>query len=119
MDNILYNRKKQNKVRKKLRNTLTPAEAKLWSVLKSKNLKGKKFRRQFGVGSFVLDFYCPEEKLAIELDGQGHYELDQGYNDDERTKYLNECGIEVLRFENKIVWDNLEWLISEISRHFK
>ena len=69
MDNILFNREKQRIIRKELRSHLTPAEAKLWSVLKNKGLKKRKFRRQFSVAHFVLDFYCPEEKLAIELDG--------------------------------------------------
>ena len=58
--------------RKELRSNLTPAEAKLWTYLKNKKLGGRRFRRQHSVGGYILDFYCPTEKLAIELDGQGH-----------------------------------------------
>jgi very-short-patch-repair endonuclease len=59
--------------RKALRNNLTSAEATLWLCLKNKQLEGKRFRRQFSIGNYIVDFYCPEQKLAIELDGQGHF----------------------------------------------
>jgi len=55
--------------RRKLRSKMTPAEAKLWTYLKGKQLEGKKFRRQHSVSRYILDFYCPSSKLAIELDG--------------------------------------------------
>ena len=55
--------------RKKLRNNLTPAEAALWNLLKNSQLEGRKFRRQHSVGFYILDFYCPSERMAIELDG--------------------------------------------------
>lgn len=58
--------------RKALRHNLTPAEAKLWTLLKGSQLAGRKFRRQHSVGNFILDFYCPSERLAIELDGAVH-----------------------------------------------
>ncbi|MBU6159227.1 MAG: DUF559 domain-containing protein [Bacteroidetes bacterium] len=104
--------------RKTLRNNLTPAEAKLWTLLKGKQLHGKKFRRQFSVANYILDFYCPEERLAIELDGQGHFEASQAEYDLERDLFLNHCGIKVLRFENKWVWDNPEGLIDEVRGSF-
>jgi len=58
--------------RRKLRNALTPAEARLWTLLKRAAL-GRKFRRQHSVGRYILDFYCPSEKLAVELDGEDHF----------------------------------------------
>ncbi|MBS1559283.1 MAG: restriction endonuclease subunit S [Bacteroidetes bacterium] len=104
--------------RKELRNNLTPAEAKLWTLLKGKQLGGKKFRRQFSVANYILDFYCPSENLAIELDGQGHFEATQAEYDAERDLFLQHCGIKVLRFENKWVWDNPEGLLDEVKNCF-
>ena len=104
--------------RKKLRNTLTPAEAKLWTLLKSKQVKGRKFRRQFSVAKYILDFYCPAERLAVELDGQGHYQVAQAIYDQERDLFLLHCGIKVLRFENSWVWENPEELLEVVISHF-
>jgi very-short-patch-repair endonuclease len=103
--------------RKELRNNLTPAEAKLWTLLKGKQL-GRKFRRQFSVANYILDFYCPSENLAIELDGQRHFEATQAEYDAERDLFLLHTGIKVLRFENKWVWDNPEGLLEEIKKNF-
>ncbi len=102
--------------RKKLRHHLTPAEAKLWTLLKSKSLNHIKFRRQFSVDKYVLDFYCPESKLAIELDGEGHWQDVQILHDEKRKQFLEEQGIRVLRFENRVVWENPEWLLSEVEK---
>jgi very-short-patch-repair endonuclease len=104
--------------RKGLRNNQTPAEAKLWSLLKGKKLEGKKFRRQFSVANYILDFYCPSEHLAIELDGQGHFEAKQAKYDLKRDLFLKHVGIKVLRFENKWVWDNPDGLIEEVRGSF-
>ena len=102
--------------RKELRNNLTPAEAKLWFYLKSSQL-GEKFRRQHSVGSYILDFYCPRKKLAVELDGSPH-DTEQGYqNDQKRTEYINKQGIKVIRFENKEVINNTEGVLIEIGKH--
>src|SRR5690606_37295233 len=73
--------------RKQLRNNLTPAEASLWKMLQGKQLDGRKFRRQHSVTNYILDFYCPAEKLAIELDGQGHFEASQAEYDFERDLF--------------------------------
>ncbi len=69
----INNRPELKVFRKALRNNSTAAEATLWKMIKGKKLKGRKFRRQFSVEKFILDFYCPSEKLAIELDGAGHF----------------------------------------------
>lgn len=104
--------------RKRLRNNLTPAEASLWKLLQGSKLGGRKFRRQHSVGNYILDFYCPSEKIAVELDGAGHY-TEEGIKKDElRTKFLNEVGIKVLRFENKLVFEKTEWVLEEICRGF-
>lgn len=104
--------------RKELRNNLTPAEAKLWTFLKGKQLEGRKFRRQHSVDFYILDFYCPSERLAIELDGQGHWQICQSEYDKERDLFLECFGIRVLRFENKVIWNNLEGLLEEVKSFF-
>jgi very-short-patch-repair endonuclease len=104
--------------RKRLRNNLTPAEAGLWKLLQGKKLGARKFRRQHSVGNYILDFYCPSEKIAIELDGAGHYTEEGMRKDELRTKFLNEVGIKVIRFENKLVFEKTEWVLEEISRSF-
>jgi very-short-patch-repair endonuclease len=104
--------------RKELRNNATPAEASLWTLLKGKSLGGKKFRRQHSFGNYILDFYCPEERIAIELDGQGHFEASQAEYDRERDLFLEYFGIKVLRFENKVVWENPEGLLESVRSNF-
>src|SRR5699024_1362377 len=79
---------------------------------------GRKFRRQHSVGNYILDFYCPKERIAIELDGQGHFEATQAEYDYERDLFLEAFGIRVLRFENKVVWDNPEGLLEEVKSYF-
>ena len=104
--------------RKALRKNLTRAEATLWKFLKAKQLEGRKFRRQFSVENYILDFYCPAEKLAIELDGAGHF-TSAGYDyDQERTKFLGNHGIKVIRFENVKVFKALESVLEEIKNNF-
>ena len=104
--------------RKDLRNNLTPAEARFWKVVQNKNFEGRKFRRQHSVGNYILDFYCPAEKLAIELDGQVHFNDTAREYDYERKLFLEHHGIKVLRFENKRVFEDLEWMLDVIKSNF-
>jgi type I restriction enzyme M protein len=104
--------------RKKLRNNSTPAEAKLWTLLSGKKLEGRKFRRQHSVANYILDFYCPSEKLAIELDGEYHNTITQAEYDQERDLFLNYCGIKVLRFENKEVFNHPEAVLENVKKEF-
>ncbi|HEV7644679.1 MAG TPA: endonuclease domain-containing protein [Pyrinomonadaceae bacterium] len=117
-DDKLNNRDYLSPRRKTLRNGLTPAEAKLWLFLKNDKLKGRKFRRQHSIENYILDFYCPSEKLAIELDGEIHFNDQAREADSVRTAYLDKLGIKVLRFENKLVFDDLEWILSVIENNF-
>lgn len=103
--------------RKSLRNAPTHAEATLWLKLRRSQLDGKKFRRQHSVGSYILDFYCPEHQLAIELDGADHFTKGGRGNDAERTAYLNNLQIKVIRFENRLVFEKMDWILGEISKH--
>ena len=86
-----------------LRLRTTEAEQKLWSLLRNRQLKGKKFRRQHAIANYVVDFYCNECKLAIELDGNFHTDDVAKEYDKSRTALLAELGITVLRFWNEEV----------------
>jgi very-short-patch-repair endonuclease len=97
---------------------MTPAEAVFWRIVKNSNLDGRKFRRQHSVGRYVLDFYCPSEKLGIELDGEGHYYALQHILDMERDRFVRHFGIKVLRFENRAVFEETVWMIDQIRAAF-
>jgi very-short-patch-repair endonuclease len=114
----IFNRKNLEKFRKELRNHSTSAEATLWLRLKNKQLDGRRFRRQFSVGNYILDFYCPAEKLAVELDGNVHFTEEGLKYDAERDRYLQSIGIRTIRFENRLVFENVEEVISEIKKKF-
>jgi len=118
-DNKIFNKKKLKDFRKKLRNNLTPAEALLWSALKNKQLSGRKFRRQHSIGKYVVDFYCPSEKLAVELDGAGHFTPEGGEHDEVRDEFISQLGIKILRYENKEVYNNLEAVLEDIRSNFR
>ena len=98
--------------RQKLRNHATHAERLLWKALKGKKLDGYKFRRQHSVEFFILDFYCPELKLAIEVDGPSH--LNKKEYDEFRQTYIESYGIVFLRFTNNDIYENLQGVIEVI-----
>jgi very-short-patch-repair endonuclease len=114
----IHNHKYLKDRRRKLRQNLTSAEAALWSLLKGKQLKGRKFRRQHSIGNYIVDSYCPEENLAIELDGDGHFTSGGWENDQEREEFLRKHGIKVIRFENNEVFHATECVLEEIMKHF-
>ena len=100
-----------------LRKSMTYAEKVLWQQLRNRKLEGLKFRRQHPVSIFILDFYCHEKKLAIEVDGGIHQSEDQQEWDENRTFELNELGITVLRFKNEKVIDSTAEVIRKINDH--
>lgn len=115
----LNNLKTLKPQRKHLRNHSTSAEATLWNYLKNKQLEGRKFRRQHSIEFYILDFFCPSERINVELDGQEHFE-DYGFvQDEKRDEFLKSINIKILRFENKQVFENIDWVLNEIKRHFK
>ena len=118
MNNQIHNKKELKQYRKDLRNHLTPAEAKLWTYLQ-KSQTGQKFRRQHSVGSYILDFYCPQSKLAVELDGYHHFTTEGKHYDERRDSFLLRLGIRVLRFENEDVFNKLPDLLRIISEHLR
>ncbi|MCU0378088.1 MAG: endonuclease domain-containing protein [Bacteroidales bacterium] len=105
--------------RKKLRRNSTSAEAELWKLLKGKQLDGRKFRRQYSIGKFILDFYCASERLAIELDGDRHGDYAIIRRDEEREIYLQKLGIRILRFENRMVFQETEMVLETIKGMFR
>ncbi len=100
---------------KKLRRSMTPAEIILWSNLRKKQLGGFKFRRQHPISRYVLDFYCHQAKLGIELDGAYHFEKTQKFYDEDRTENLALYNIEIIRFENKEVTTGLDEVLRKIK----
>jgi very-short-patch-repair endonuclease len=104
--------------RTKLRRKLTPAEASLWKALKGSQFEGRKFRRQHSVGDYILDFYCPEERLAVELDGEVHRSDAAKEYDAVRREFLETHGIKVLRFENFMVFEEREFVLNTIEYFF-
>ena len=119
MENLnLFNRKELKVLRSTLRKRSTSAEATLWEMLKSKKLDGKKFRRQYSIGYYIADFCCQSEKIIIELNGDPHGDYQRIEKDEKRDKYLESLGFTVLRFENKIVFQDPEYLKNEIRKVF-
>lgn len=110
----IHNRSELKERRKELRNNATPAERLLWRALQHGNLVGYKFRRQHSVGFYILDFFCPSERLAVELDGDSHFTAEAQAYDRERTAYLNALNIRVLRFLNTDVYDDLDAVCGRI-----
>lgn len=102
----LYNSPELKERRKELRNNSTPEEIILWNELRYKKL-GHKFVRQYGVLHYILDFYCPRKRLAIELDGSQHNLEENKAHDNARTSFLKKQNIEVLRFPNHEIRNDL------------
>jgi len=98
-----------------LRKTQTPAERLLWSKLRSRQLSGCKFRRQYPFEKFILDFYCSEAHLAIEIDGGQHAEDEHRKKDNFRTLMIKRKGIRLIRFWNDDVLKHLDDVIAEID----
>ncbi len=94
---LVNNNREMKERRRELRNNATKDERLLWIFLKDKGCDGIKFRRQHGVGPYILDFYAPSIRLAVELDGAIHEDLQEQIYDQERDHFLSTVGIKVLR----------------------
>jgi very-short-patch-repair endonuclease len=97
-----------------LRKNMTKAEKKIWDELKNRNLFKVRFRRQHPVDIFVVDFYCHELKLAIEIDGGIHLEKKVSEYDEGRTHDIEKFGIKILRFTNDQVFNDTDGVINKI-----
>ena len=101
---------------RRLRSEQTDAERILWQRLRSRQLGGLKFRRQHVVGRIVLDFYCHECRLAVELDGGQHGEAEQRRRDEARTAFLEGRGVAVLRYSNLEVLRETDAVLEDLYR---
>jgi very-short-patch-repair endonuclease len=101
--------------RRELRRNQTEAEKTLWAHLRNKQFYGMKFFRQYSIGPYILDFYCPNMKLAVELDGGQHNQSESKQYEAVRTKYLKAQGIEVMRFWNHEVLLDMESVLSGLG----
>jgi very-short-patch-repair endonuclease len=112
----LYNKTSEKDKRQSLRNNMPLAEQLVWARLKGKQIENCKFRRQYSVGSFVVDFYTVEIKLAIEIDGDSHFTDGAEVADRERQSSIEASGMRFLRFTNRQVYEELDAVIEAISQ---
>jgi very-short-patch-repair endonuclease len=110
VDSVTYKRAKR------LRQPMTPPEARLWTRVRAHRLNGYKVRRQHPCGPYILDFYCPAARLAIEVDGRGHEHPDKITHDQRRTRWLATQGVRVIRIAAHDVKDELEGVLAFILR---
>ncbi len=111
----IYNRNSEKQKRQQLRKNRPKAEYILWQKLRNKQIENCKFRSQYSVAEFVIDFYCAELKLAIEIDGESHFIDGTQEYDRERQAFIEATGIQFIRFTNNDVYENLEGVL-EIVR---
>lgn len=102
-------------IKRRLRSNMTGPEAQLWSRLRARQLQGLKFRRQHGIGPYIVDFYCPEQSLVIEVDGDSHADADQVVKDKQREQYLQSLGLRVIRYINDDIVKNLDGVLEDLA----
>lgn len=95
------------------------AEVYLWMYLKGKQISGYKFRRQYSVGSYIIDFYCPALKLAVEVDGDVHLGYVRSVKDELRQEKLELMGIKFLRFANDEIYGDMANVLEKIEKQVK
>jgi very-short-patch-repair endonuclease len=110
-----FNRTSEKKTRRRLRRELPKAQVLLWLRLKGNQLSGLKFRRQYSVGPYSLDFYCPAVRLAVELDGDSHWTRDAIEYDRVRQSFVESFGIQFMRFPNSEIHQNVEGVLQVIE----
>ncbi len=114
----LFNKISGREKRRKLRNNSTIAEIYLWTQIRNKKL-GYRFLRQYGVGKYVIDFYSPRLKLAIEVDGVTHLTKEELEYDERRQSEIEQVGIQFIRFTNLEVYYDIENVIERLSDRIK
>ncbi|RDL44970.1 hypothetical protein DN730_04960 [Marinomonas piezotolerans] len=114
----IYNQKRTKSLRSQLRANMTDPERRLWRYLR-KNQLGVKVRRQFGIGRYIVDFYCPAKRLVIEVDGDSHYTEEGMAYDQVRDQYMASLGICVMRFTNQQVMQEMEGVVDVIAAELK
>jgi very-short-patch-repair endonuclease len=122
-DNLLtkiFNKASEKEKRRRLRKKTSVSEKIVWTYLRSRQVLGERFLRQFSINFYVLDFYCPRLRLAIEIDGDSHFiTRDVIDYDRERQEYIENLGIKFLRFRNEEVNQTNDFVISVITDEVK
>src|SRR3989338_6962731 len=113
----VFNKRSQILKRKTLRRNAPQQEGILWQYVKNRKINNQKFKRQYGIGRYVVDFYCPALKLVIEIDGDYHLQESVKKYDDERQNFMESMDINCLRFSNRDVEENIDIVINKISSY--
>jgi very-short-patch-repair endonuclease len=117
---FFYASKKETKTKARfLRNIMTPSENILWDHIRKKRLSGIIFRRQHPISQFIVDFYCHEAKLVIEIDGDIHENQENKEYDENRTFELEKLGLKVIRFKNEMITDNINEVLKILQEEIK
>ena len=103
-------------IARSLRAEMTSSEQMLWSRMRKKQLQSTQFYRQKPIGTYIVDFYAPKAKLVVEVDGSQHLGLEHRQNDGERAAYMTSSGLQVLRFGNMQVLQEIDAVVDAISR---
>ena len=111
--------KEQIEKSRELRKNMTSQERKLWSIIKNRQFFGYRFRRQFPIGQYIVDFICREKKIIIEIDGGQHNEIKNIQYDNKRTEYLISEGYKVIRFWNNDVDKNIGGVYEKLKEFFE
>ena len=114
-----FNRTTEKSKRRQLRRDQTPAEELVWRFLRKRQTKNCKFRRQYSIDKFVIDFYSPELKLAVEIDGDVHDLPSQKEHDIARQNYLENYGIKFIRIRNEELFANTDKAFDKIEELIK
>ncbi|MGA9364243.1 MAG: endonuclease domain-containing protein [Bacteroidota bacterium] len=115
----IYNKSSETDKRRMLRRSMSKAEVLLWTHLSRKQMLGYKFRRQHGVDQFVIDFYCPKLRLAVEIDGPSHAEQEAVEYDKMRQSYIEALGIRFLRFQNDEIYEDMQSVLESVASKIK
>ena len=102
-------------LKRRLRSDMTGPETRLWSRQRARQLQGLKFRRQHGIGPYIVDFHCPEQFLVIEVDGDSHADADQILKDQLRDRYFQSLGLRVVRYINDDILKNLDRALEDLA----
>lgn len=112
----MYRDQNQREFARTLRNEPTDPEQRLWYFLRAQKLRGRKFRRQAAIGTYVVDFVCFTHKLIVELDGPQHLDPEAIEHDERRTAWLAARGFNVIRFRNQELDENIRMVVDKIER---
>jgi len=118
----VFNRPSTQEKQKNLRKNQTEAEIALWQKLRDnrdKGFMGYKFFRQYGIGEYIADFYCPQHMLVIEIDGSHHYSEGGREYDESREEYMSSLAIKTIRFANLDVLQNIEGFLAEVAKELE